>query len=91
MSCRRAGLYEPGDYDQEVMEKEMEEDEMENVIGGDYDGKKKINWKSFTEKRIKKMQNNEPQLTAFNTILRATRQEKPEHKLFFLEGNSAIK
>ena len=64
----------------------MEEDEMVNLIGGDYDPKKKMAWDSFVNDRIKKMQDNEPQLRAFNTILRSVRQKNPKHRLFFVEG-----
>ena len=79
-------MYEPEEYDEELMEKEMEEEEMINLLGGDYDAKKKVTWQAFTDGRIKKMKNNEPQLRAFKTILQAVRQENPKQKLFFLEG-----
>lgn len=69
------------------MQKELEEDGIVNVIGGDYSPKKKMAWDLYTNERIKKMKNNEPQLHAFNTILKAIRQEKPENKLFFVEGS----
>ena len=69
------------------MDEEMAEEDMVNLIGGDYDPKKKMAWDSFVTDRIKKMKNNEPQLRAFNTILRSTRQKNPKQRLFFVEGS----
>lgn len=64
----------------------MEDDELKNLLGGDYDDNKKISWEDFTKKRVENMKKNEPQFHAFNKILSSVRQENPKKKLFFLEG-----
>lgn len=81
------GLCEPKGYDEEKMDKEMENEQFINICGGDRDKKGNPSWQNFISQRLKNMENNPEQLRAYNTILQSIHSTDPKrHRLFFLEG-----
>lgn len=81
------GLSEPKGYDEEQMEKEMEDEQIINILGGDRDSKGNVSWQKFISQRLKNMANSKEQLRAYNTILQSIRSDDPKRqRLFFLEG-----
>lgn len=81
------GLSEPKGYDEEQMEKEMEDEQIINILGGDRDSKGNVSWQKFISQRLKNMANSKEQLRAYNTILQSIRSADPKRqRLFFLEG-----
>jgi hypothetical protein len=82
----------PEDYEQyaEQLEKEMEEDLLSNLCGGDTNAYSKT-WDGVVNRNLKKMENNKPQLEAFNTIMDAINNpHKVPNRLFFVEGSKII-
>jgi hypothetical protein len=66
------------------MEKEMEEDELTNLIGGDDSAK---GWAGIVDKNVKMMKNNPQQLEAYNEIRSSLdNPNRNKQRLFFVEG-----
>jgi hypothetical protein len=86
------GLPVPDDYEQyaEQLEKEMEEDLLSNLCGGDTNAYSKT-WDGVVKRNLDKMKNNQPQLDAYNRIIDAINNpHKTPNRLFFVEGSNII-
>ena len=83
---RKIGLSSPRFYDHDAMEKEMEKEELENLVGGD-DSSYAKGWTAIVDKNVKMMKDNPQQFDAYNEILSSLNDPRPSRqRLFFVEG-----